>query len=382
MKPQPPTPPLHASPGNALIVRMLSRRTALRWGLPFVLWSIPAMLIPTMMASERPMTWTRAFLEQGVAWYYWALLTPLVLYIAQRFPLETLRSIRGVGVHIAAGLIAGCAFGLVYGLAIYAFGITEAQETSLRTFLIRGAMFWTIFGMVFYTTIASIGFALTYQERLKERELASTRLEARLVEAQLNTLRMQLQPHFLFNTLNTIAMYVRDGDRSTSIRLLTRLSELLRHLLDAGHEQEVPLQVELDHLKRYLEIEGSRFSDRLRVTIDVPEDLQDAFVPNLVLQPLVENAIRHGVATRSATSAVELTARRANGRLALSLRNDGPALPSDWSLANSRGIGLRNTALRLQHLYGDQAALNVRNCTGGVAVDIELPYRTTPVSDE
>src|SRR5688572_25212550 len=108
---------------------MLSRRTMLRWGLPFVLWSIPAVLIPTMMASERPMTWTRAFLEQGVAWYYWALLTPLVLYIAQRFPLETLRSIRGVGVHITAGLMAGCLFGLVYGLCIYAFGSTDAPET-------------------------------------------------------------------------------------------------------------------------------------------------------------------------------------------------------------------------------------------------------------
>jgi two-component sensor histidine kinase len=360
---------------------MISRRLLLRWGVPFAFWSIPAALLTVLTASERQVSLLRAFVEQGAVWYYWALVTPLVLALARRYPIEPPRTVRGLLVHMPAGVLAGCIFGLVYGLYLTALGAIPDEVTSLRSFILKGMIFWTFFGLVFYTTIVSIGFALAYQERLRERELASSRLEARLVEAQLNTLRVQLQPHFLFNTLNTIAMYVRDGDRTTSIRLLTRLSELLRHLLDAGHAQEVPLQMELEHLKRYLDIEGSRFSDRLRVTIDVPGELQDAFVPNLILQPLVENAIRHGVAARAAASSVELVARRENGRLSLTLRNDGPALPNGWSLAETTGIGLRNTALRLQHLYGDQAALNVRNATGGVSVEVDLPYRTTPVTD-
>ncbi len=360
---------------------MVSRRFLLRWGVPFALWSIPATLLTVLTALERNGSLFEAFLDQGVVWYYWALATPLVLLLAGRHPLESLRTFRGLAIHITAGLLAGSLFGLAYGLYFVALDNVPPEVRSVRHFILMGVLFWTFFGLVFYTTIASIGFALAYQERLRERELAASRLEARLVEAQLNTLRMQLQPHFLFNTLNTIAMYVRDGDRSTSIRLLTRLSELLRHLLDAGHAQEVPLQMELEHLRRYLDIEGSRFSDRLRVTLDVPVELQDAFVPNLVLQPLIENAIRHGVAARAAAGTVELIARRDNGRLALTLRNDGPPLPVGWSLAETRGIGLRNTALRLQHLYGGLAALDVQNCEGGVTVRIELPYRTTPMAD-
>jgi two-component system, LytTR family, sensor kinase len=358
---------------------MPSRRALLRWGLPFAFWSIPAALLTVIYVVEHRIGFGKAFLQGGVVWYYWALATPFVLMVARRYPLESLRTIKGFFVHLGAALATGGLYGLVYAVHSIALDTVPPTVTSLQHFVVMSVIFCMIFGGVFYTTIVSIGFALEYQERLRQREVAASQMEARLVEAQLNTLRMQIQPHFLFNTLNTIAMYVRDGDRATSVRLLTRLSELLRHLLDAGHAQEVPLQVELEQLRRYLEIEGSRFSDRLRVTVDVPTELQDAFVPNLVLQPLIENAIRHGVAAHAAAGAVQLTARRENGRLSLTLRNEGPPLPSGWSVSQASGIGLRNTVLRLQHLYGAQAELKIDNCDGGVCVEVQLPYRTTPV---
>jgi LytS/YehU family sensor histidine kinase len=190
---------------------------------------------------------------------------------------------------------------------------------------------------------------------------------------------MQIQPHFLFNSLNTVAMHVRDGDQTTSIRLLTRLSELLRHLLNAGNVREVPLDTELEQVRRYLEIEGARFSDRLRFELNVPAELDNAFVPNLLLQPLVENAIRHGLAARASASLIELNALRRDGRVEITLRNEGPPLPLNWSLQSSTGIGLRNTALRLQHLYGSESRLAVVDWERGVRADITLPFRTRPV---
>jgi two-component system, LytTR family, sensor kinase len=240
---------------------------------------------------------------------------------------------------------------------------------------------WCIIGTIFYSMTVSIGFALVNQERLRQRELAATKLEAKLVEAQLGALRMQLHPHFLFNTLNTIAMFMRAGDAQTSIRLLTRLSELLRSLLDGSGAQEVPLRTELEYARRYLDIEGTRFSDRLHVHVNVPDDVKDAFVPNLLLQPLLENAIQHGIAARASAGLIELNVVRANGRLNLQLRNEGPALPANWSLESARGIGLRNTALRLHHLYGGEAQFDVKDCVNGVEVAVSLPYRTSPRSE-
>jgi LytS/YehU family sensor histidine kinase len=190
---------------------------------------------------------------------------------------------------------------------------------------------------------------------------------------------MQLQPHFLFNALNTVAMLVRQGDSQSAVRMLARLSELLRHILEEAGEQEASLEEELDLLTRYLEIEQVRFGDRLEVTVDLDEDARHALVPNLLLQPLAENAIRHGIARRAASGRIELSARREADRLILQLRNDGPDLPGGWSLDAGAGIGLRNTAARLRHLYGDAATLRLINSAeGGVEARVYIPYHTRP----
>ncbi len=352
----------------------------MRWGVPFLIWSVPAVVISTLLSLDDNRTFVQAFLREGLPWYYWAVATPLVLDLARRFPLESLRTKRGFAVHLGAALMAGVLCGLLVSLlSLSLLSDPELEGRSPQQILIQNTVIWTVFGLLFYTTIASVGFVLVYQARLRERELATSRLEAKLVEAQLGALRMQLQPHFLFNSLNTIAMHVRDGDRNTSIRLLTRLSELLRHLLDGSNAQEVPLHNELEQVRRYLEIEGARFSDRLRFQLTVPPALVDAFVPNLLLQPLVENAIRHGLAARASAGLIELTAQQSDGSVLLTLSNEGPPLPAGWSLDQSSGIGLRNTALRLQHLYGGAAHLRVSDWQRGVRIDITLPHHTRPL---
>jgi LytS/YehU family sensor histidine kinase len=279
-------------------------------------------------------------------------------------------------VHLGAALVAGVLAGVISGLATIAFAVKppEVMPGRIISSSIAG---WCFIGLLFYSMTVVVGFALVNQERLRARELAASKLEARLVEAQLGALRMQLHPHFLFNTLNTIAMFMRAGDAPTSIRLLARLSELLRHLLDDGGAQEVPLRTELDYANRYLDIEGTRFSDRLRIDLAVPDELKEALVPNLLLQPLLENAIRHGIAARASAGAIELKVARSNGKLLVHLRNEGPGLPPGWSLEDARGIGLRNTALRLRHLYGTDAQFQVRDWTRGVEVDVSIPYHTT-----
>ena len=336
-------------------------------------WSVPAAFLAAFSFAEYGnFSWSR-IIPHVLPWYFWAFFTLSVVRHAQKYPAETLRTGRGIARHVATGVFLGALCGIFAAFAALAFGANPGP--SLLRYFISGIVFWCLFGLIFYSLITAVGFVLVAQQRLREREVLASQLEARLVEAQLQGLRMQLQPHFLFNTLNTVAMYVRDGDAATSIRVLTRLSELLRRVLDTGQEQEVPLSIEIEHAKRYLEIETVRFSDRLNVEFDVPPDLQNALVPTLALQPLVENAIRHGIARRGDEGAIRVSAQQRNNEMLLQVYNDGPALPVNWKMEDADGIGLRNTAMRLQHLYGSNGRLNVSNFNNGVISELRLPLR-------
>jgi LytS/YehU family sensor histidine kinase len=217
-----------------------------------------------------------------------------------------------------------------------------------------------------------------FYTRYREEELRGSRMEAQLAQAQLQALRMQLHPHFLFNTLNAVsALMHRDLDAAE--RMLARLSDFLRLTLETGGAHEVPLRQELDFLRRYLEIEQTRFADRLDVRVDVEPVTLDARVPNLILQPLVENAIRHGVARSSAAGRIEIAAHRRNGSLLLEVRDDGPGLPEGADRPEREGVGLTNTRARLRQLYGATSHLTLANRReGGLHVTLTLPFRTQP----
>jgi LytS/YehU family sensor histidine kinase len=218
-----------------------------------------------------------------------------------------------------------------------------------------------------------IEHALAYMAQARERETQATRLTAQLAEARLGALRMQLNPHFLFNSLNAITVLVRDQNTAAASRMLELLSDVLRLALRADGSHETPLSTELDFLERYLAIEQVRFSDRLRPRIQVDAAIRRAAVPQLILQPLVENALRHGIARRADAGLLEVTARRDGDTLVLTVRDDGPGLePAGQPAA---GVGLANTRARLAALYGDRATLEIANAAGGgVLVTIRLPY--------
>ncbi|HKR60537.1 MAG TPA: histidine kinase [Pyrinomonadaceae bacterium] len=310
--------------------------------------------------------------------YIWAALTPLILFLSRRFRIERGR-LRNLLIHLVASLgFSLIQLGAYIAVISFTDPLTQPFANVFQEFIVTGLHF----NLLTYWALVALSHAADYYRKYQERELSASQLQAQLARAQLSSLKMQLHPHFLFNTLNTIAVLVRKSSNKEAIEMLSGLSDLLRHSLENIDAQEVSLKEELEFLKLYLEIEQVRFNDRLRVRMEVEQETLDALVPNLILQPLVENAIRHGIARRSAAGLLEISARRENGRLWLQVCDDGPGLPVNRKLTGAQ-IGLTNTRTRLQRLYGDAQTFELRNAVGGGAVaTLMIPFRNTATRSE
>jgi LytS/YehU family sensor histidine kinase len=241
---------------------------------------------------------------------------------------------------------------------------------------------WLGVGMLLYAAVAGAVVAIDMTRRYRLRDTYAAQreaeLETQLVQAQLDALRAQLNPHFLFNALNSAAMLVRANARADAVRVLGGLGDLLRHVLYGPAAHEVPLREELTFVERYLAIERVRFGDRLQVTIDVEPAALDAAVPSLLLQPLVENAIKHGAAQRTDGGRIALVARTDADVLRIEVCDEGAAMPPGWTAPEGHGVGLSNTRARLDRLYGHAARLHVgADAQGGVRAVVELPWRST-----
>jgi signal transduction histidine kinase len=315
---------------------------------------------------------------QLIGWGFWGAATPLVLRLGRRFPFER-RAWRGaVAVHFLACLLLAVAHTLTYEFfrhQLAPFGEHDAGRQFWQGFAGR-LMSQFHLEMITYAAILGVGYAFSYYTRFRERETRASQLEAQLAQAQLQALKMQLHPHFLFNTLNGVAGLVRDNKNREAVNMLAGLSDLLRHTLESAGRQEVALSEELDFLELYLGIQQMRFPDRLRVEMCVAPDTLDALVPNLILQPLVENAVRHGVAPRAASGTVGVRSEREDGLLWLTVYDDGPGLKDSRQAARAGGIGLSNTRARLEQLYGAGHRFGVRNREGGgVEAVVAIPFR-------
>jgi hypothetical protein len=315
-----------------------------------------------------------------LTWLAWAPLTPAIVWLARKYSLVGENWMKSLIVHLPAFLfvsIAHSAAATAVTLAVKPFdNMGDSPASFWPRFIgrMQGA-----FGsdLLVYGAVVGIYYALDYYRKYREREFLTTRLEAQLAQAQLDSLRMQLHPHFLFNTLNSIVGLVRDNRNQTAVSMLVGLSDLLRHTLEHSSRQEVELREEINFTKLYLSIQEMRFSDRLRIEFDIDPATTKALVPNLILQPLTENALRHGIARRVESGLVGVTATVEDGRLRLTVYDNGAGLPEDWQLKGSAGIGLANTAARLQQLYDNDHQFDIRNRDGGgVEVVIVMPLRT------
>ena len=319
--------------------------------------------------------------------WLWFLLTPAVLWLGRRFPFERKRWARRAAVHLAIAPVLSILELAVEAVVLRALGLFPTIMTSYAATLAFLLIIGFHQGCLTYGIVLGVQYAYGWYRRYEERrqaamrlELRSSALEKQLVEAHLSALKMQLQPHFLFNTLNAIMVLIRQHRSGDAEEMLGRLSVLLRCVLEEVQSQEIPLSRELEYLRLYLAIEEVRFQDRLRVEIAADPETLDAAVPHMGLQPLVENAIRHGIGRSSSAGLVGISARRVNQSLEIRIKDDGPGLRADD--AGTRGIGLANTRARLAQLYGDAARLTVENGeAGGAIATMILPYRMAPESE-
>src|ERR1043166_2367445 len=324
---------------------------------------------------------SRVFSGGILTWLAWAPLTPAIVWLARRFSLVDETWKRNLLVHLPAFFLISAlhsAAATVFTLSIKPF---DNMGSSPLAFWPRflGRMKGS-FGsdLLVYGAVAGTCYALDYYRKYREREVLASRLETQLAQAQLDSLRMQLHPHFLFNTLNSIVGLVRDNRNNTAVSMLVGLSDLLRHTLEHSSRHEVELREELNFIKLYLKIQEMRFSDRLEIEFDIDPATTRALVPNLILQPLTENALRHGIARSADSGLLGISSAIAGGHLRLSVYNNGAGLPDDWQMKGSTGIGLANTAARLQQLYDDDHHFDIRNRDGGgVEVVILMPLRTS-----
>jgi sensor histidine kinase YesM len=313
-------------------------------------------------------------------WYSWAILVPAVLWLARRFPLERGRWVRSLSVHVPAVLLVTFVHVAIsqYGSFLVMQAMWDGQSRRMSWWSRVQMMYvqyfdWEALG---YAAIVGMAAAVTYQRQAQDRALRASQLETRLAEAQLQALQRQLHPHFLFNTLNAIsALMHRDVDAAD--QMLMRLSDLLRIALDQPGVQEVALKDELDFLAKYLEIEQARFGERLRVHFDVDPITLDAQVPNLILQPLVENSIRHAIAMQVEPGIIEIRASRTGGDLVLDVGDNGPGFGPRSQPPQGRGVGLANTRSRLEHLYNGRGKLEFSERTGGgLIVRVTVPFKS------
>ncbi len=354
---------------------MKDQRLPKKWWKPAVLifggWTLLGLFTASQIYiryayySDHPPTWRQALSVSFSDWYAWAVLSPFIFWFAHRFPIARgMKKARWPAHALMATIFS--LLKMIIEIAAFFLMMGVQRQFSFAQF---HSNFLT------YGAIVGIIYALDYYRKYREHELKSAQLESRLVQAQLQALKMQLHPHFLFNTLHAISALIHK-DVEIADRMIARLSDLLRLTLENAGVQEVPLKQELEFLERYLEIEQTRFHDRLAVRMNISPETLDALVPNLILQPLVENAVRHGIARRAAAGTIAISAQRDNGWLLLQVQDNGPGIPANQQHALTEGIGLTNTKARLQQLYGSRYRFTLENSdAGGLVVSLVIPFR-------
>jgi signal transduction histidine kinase len=323
---------------------------------------------------NRDISWGQALYWSFGDWYEWALLAPIIFWTCQRFRFDRASWPRSVSVHVLAGLVLSGTHAVMCALmAVLQGWFTDkaiAFGTSLKGLLLNR----THFNLAVYALIVCAWYAWDYYRKFRERDAQATELAGRLAQAQLHALRMQLNPHFLFNTLNAVSsLMLRDVPAAN--RMISRLGELLRLTLEKSDHQEVSLEQEIEFLRRYLEIEQIRFGERLQLRMEVDPSTLSAAVPNLILQPLVENAVRHAIEPQEAGGQIHVRSACDNGRLLLQISDNGPGLIPQSSVEGRERIGLNNTRERLRKLYGENQQFDLNgNAMGGITASLSIPF--------
>ena len=361
-----------------------ARRPVPRWLIVFGFWTLIVLAYSTRgEVRVGPYQWVAlsrldAFKAAVAQWYSWGLLSIAIYWVNRKLPVAYDALLRRVLFHLPLSIIFTVAYTyLDWGATILLNAPEMPQWLGSNVLDTASKVAYRVGGTFVYWAIAMICVALDYQSHLKDREIRTETLERLLSEARLSALRSQLDPHFLFNTLNSISAYVESAPGQARL-MLEQLGDLLRLSLQHANAQEITLERELMFVDRYIQLQLVRFADRLQVNVRAEPEALSAHVPTFLIQPLLENAIRHGTSKLSAAGIIELTARRSGERLEIRIVDNGPGLPRGWALDRHIGVGLSNTRARLEQLYGKRAYVLEVTPAGerGTSVTIAFPYRT------
>jgi two-component system LytT family sensor kinase len=329
-----------------------------------------------MHAEGKRHPWLVLFGTELASWLPWALATPLVVRLARRYPISRGISVRTLAVHLAAfAAVSAVAETWSAWLQVLFNPWGNRRWPTFVDTWSTTLLYQVLTFIIAYALILTVTHLVDARESIARQITETARLNEELSRAQLAALRRQMEPHFMFNTLHAIAGLVRDHRNDAAVSMVVGLSEFLRRATQDSHRSQVTLAEEVEYLQRYLEIQKVRFGERLQVSVDIPAELLHAQVPNLLLQPLVENAIKHGIAKRVAGGTVRVAGARHEGTLCLTVYNDGPSVPTDWQSTHT-GVGLGNLRTRLQILHGNESGLQLRHAApGGVEVVVTLPLK-------
>jgi two-component system, LytTR family, sensor kinase len=349
----------------------------LRWCFFFCVWTLlgVSFALSTYLGARQDnvqISWKRVLSGYLADFYLWGMLSPLIFLLARRFELRK-HFPRNVLIHLGASVVLS---GFVISAAsplVWYLGYPNLARNPTLAILWRNNAFSAYYfhqGLTIYWTTLVVAHALYYYRGLRKREAETARLTSQLAQAQLQALKMQIHPHFLFNTLNSIAALLHK-DVEAADRMIARLGDFLRLTLKSSDAQTVDFEQELEFLKCYLDIEHIRFQDRLTVEMDIDPHALKATVPNLILQPIVENAVRHGVARQTSHGHITIRARREGERLIMTVADNGPGLKAQ---SNGSGIGISNTRARLEQFYGSDFSFQIANSTErGASVTLDVP---------
>lgn len=362
-------------------IDLIARNKVAKWLLVFAGATILGLFWTWQMylmysGDNKEMPWLKVMPISMVFWYSWGAFSPLIVWLSRRFRIERKQWLSNVGIHAAFSFLFAFGHHIVIELSQWVFDPHAPRmplsPLKMIPYILSDMLFTS--DVVIYWMVLFANHALEFYRRYRDGELRTSQLQSQLAQAEIRALKMQLQPHFLFNTLHAISALIHK-DPEAADRMIARLSDLLRLTLHNVGHQEVLLKEELELLEKYLEIEQSRFRDRLQVEMGVDPATLDAQVPNLILQPLVENAVRHGIAGRSGAGRIQIKSKRDNGMLQLQIIDDGPGLPAGQR-GIKEGVGLSNTRARLEQLYGGRYKFEMATGDqGGLRVSLTIPFQ-------
>lgn len=352
-----------------------------RWLWAVGFWALLVLIFSTRTEIRgEPFVWVRLTREEALKialsqWTTWALLSFVIVWFDRRLPIRRDALAARVLCHVPLSVVFTVAYTYLHNTGLSLLDAPRDSSLLAGGFLATSSRVMLRNTTFFYWVIVGMYLLLDYQNHLKNRAVRNAELERLLSDARLAVLRSQVQPHFLFNALNTISSCIDERPRAAR-RMIEQLADLLRMSLDHIDEQEISLDRELSFVERYLQLQAARYEDQLTVSLTPDPKVRTALIPPFVLQPLVENAVRHGTSRQSSPGSIEVSAWRSNGRVCLRVSDNGPGLPAGWNLENGAGIGLANTRERLRQLYGDDnhSFSVVPRSGGGVCVDLSLPF--------